>query len=211
MRALAQAVIRSAVMDLFSRTLAGATGADMGIERHFAMRFLTATGNDAWAQSRRDWCLLADVDPDQLRGHIVDVLEGRRDIEPPEGDAIYYRLNGHDIARQMWADEKARYAAYLDDARRRRDKQESGENTPRPSPPKRPEFDVETQVVEALRNGRETVREVGFDVPSAVIRETLDRLVARGLVEKDGPRYRLVPQTTQPPPASVLLDAIPTT
>jgi len=51
---------------------------------------------------------------------------------------------------------------------------------------------VQEQVLDALRNGRETVREVGFDVPSANVRETLDTLVARGVVEKDGPKYRIV-------------------
>ena len=119
MRALALAVIRQAVNDCFSKSLLGATNEDEGITRHIAMRFLTAIGNDAWAQSRRDWCFLADVDPDRLRAHIVDVLEGRRDIEQPEDDAMLYRLNGHDIARQLWANEKARHVAFLDDARQK--------------------------------------------------------------------------------------------
>lgn len=118
MRALAQAVIRSAVLDLFSKSLAGATSEDEGITRHIAMRFLTAVGDDEWAMARRVWCFFADVDPDQLRTHIVAVLEGRRDIELPENDAMLYRLNGHEIARALWANEKARRVAFLNDARR---------------------------------------------------------------------------------------------
>ena len=82
---------------------------------------------------------------------------------------------------------------------------------PAPAAEPAPEQPVEELILDALRNGRGTVREVGFDVPSAVIRETLDALVARGLVVKDGPRYRLAPKTPQSPPASVLLEAIPTT
>ncbi len=223
MRALAQAVIRSAVLDLFSKSLAGATDADASIERHHAMRFLTATGNDDWAMARRVWCFFADVDPDRLRSRIVDVLEGRRDIEAPD-ETIPYRLNGHGIARQLWAGEKVRQAAHIDDARRQVEERHAAHRTqaeaalpkpapqPKPAPkPQQPKIDVEKQILEALRNGRETAREVGFDVPSAVIRETLDALVARGLATKDGPRYRLVPKSPHSAPASVLLDAIPTT
>ncbi|MCB1470055.1 MAG: hypothetical protein KDK08_23585 [Rhizobiaceae bacterium] len=172
--------------------------------------------------ARRVWCFFADVDPDRLRAHIVDVLEGRRDIEQPEDDAMPYRLNGHGIARQLWADEKARQAAYLDDARQKiearraahRENQPPERSEPKPAPELQSEFDetpVQELILEALRNGRETVREVGFDVPSAVIRETLDALVARGLATKDGPRYRLVPKSPHSAPASVLFDAIPTT
>jgi hypothetical protein len=119
MRALALAVIRQAVSDCFSKSLAGATSEDEGITRHIALRFLTAVGDDDWAMARREWCFLADVDPDELRSHIVDVLEGRRDIELPDDDAMLYRLNGHEIARAQWANEKARHVAFLDDARQK--------------------------------------------------------------------------------------------
>jgi len=113
-------VIRQAVLDLFSKSVSGASNEDEAFERHLAMRFLTATGDDDWAQSRAEWCSLADVDPDDLRAHIVDVLEGHRDIEFPEGDQTY-RLNGHDIARAMWAAEKARRVAFISDAREKVD------------------------------------------------------------------------------------------
>lgn len=198
---LALAVIRQAVSDVFSKSLAGAADDAQGIERLRALRFLTAE-HGVWADDRRFWCHLADVDPEALRRNIVDVLEGHRDIKLPN-EQIAYRLNGHDLARALWAREKEPVAT----TERPRVRSVS-QPPPRPFAPEQP---VEELILDALRNGRETVREVGFDVPSAVIRETLDALVARGLVEKDGPRYRLVPKTPQSPPASVLLDAIPTT
>jgi len=133
MRALAQAVIRSAVLDLFSKSLAGATDADASIERHHAMRFLTATGNDDWAMARHVWCFFADVDPDRLRSHIVDVLEGRRDIEAPD-ETIPYRLNGHGIARQLWADEKVRQVEERRAAPRTQASPEHSRPKPAPQP-----------------------------------------------------------------------------
>lgn len=113
---LAHAVIRQAVLDLFSRTLSGTASEDERHERHLAMRFLTASGDDDWAHARTHLCIIADVDPDDLRMHIVNALEGKRDIEFP-GDDRAYRLNGHDIARALWEQEKARHVAYLDHAR----------------------------------------------------------------------------------------------
>lgn len=112
---LAHAVIRQAVLDLFSGTLSGASNEDEAFERHLALRFLTATGSDDWAQARAAWCNLADVDPDILRDHIVRVLEGHRDIDIEDRT---YRLNGHHIARKLWADEKARHLAYIEQARK---------------------------------------------------------------------------------------------
>lgn len=49
-------------------------------------------------------------------------------------------------------------------------------------------------ILRALRDGRETIREIGFDVelgPNA-LKCALDRLIERGIVVKDGPRYRIV-------------------
>lgn len=94
---LAHAVIRQAVLDLFSGTLSGASNEDEAFERHLAMRFLTASGADEWARAREHWCIMADVDPDMLRDQIVRVLDGEREIDIEDRT---YRLNGHDIARQ---------------------------------------------------------------------------------------------------------------
>lgn len=112
---LAHAVIRQAVLDLFSTALSGASNEDEAFERHLALRFLTATGNDDWVMARRAWCGVADVDPDMLRDQIVRVLEGEREIDIEDRT---YRLNGHDIARRLWADEKARHVAYIEQARK---------------------------------------------------------------------------------------------
>lgn len=109
---LGHAVIRQAVLDLFSGMVSGAE--DEVCERRRAMRFLTATGDDDWAHARAHWCSMADVDPGILRDEIVRVLDGERDIELEDQT---YRLNGHDIARRLWSEEKGRHLAYLDRAR----------------------------------------------------------------------------------------------
>jgi len=112
---LAHAVIRQAVLDLFSGTLSGASNEDEAFERHLALRFLTASGADEWARAREHWCIMADVDPDMLRDQIVRVLDGEREIDIEDRT---YRLNGHDIARRLWANEKARHVAYIEQAQR---------------------------------------------------------------------------------------------
>lgn len=112
---LAHAVIRQAVLDLFSGTLSGASNEDEAFERHLAMRFLTASGADEWARAREHWCIMADVDPDMLRDQIVRVLDGEREIDIEDRT---YRLNGHDIARRLWADEKAKHVAYIEQAQK---------------------------------------------------------------------------------------------
>lgn len=112
---LAHAVIRQAVLDLFSGTLSGASNEDEAFERHLALRFLTATGNDDWARAREHWCIMADVDPDILRDQIVRVLEGEREIDIEDRT---YRLNGHDIARRLWANEKAKHVAFIEEAQK---------------------------------------------------------------------------------------------
>ncbi|MBO6603632.1 MAG: hypothetical protein JJ938_04350 [Roseicyclus sp.] len=122
---LAHAVIRQCVTDLFVRTLSGVPSEERDIQRHLAMRFLTATGNDDWAMARRAWCGVADVDPDELRAHVIDILEGNRDLKLEENT---YRLNGHNEAREMWAEEKARHIAFLDDARRQVEERRAARN-----------------------------------------------------------------------------------
>ena len=52
-------------------------------------------------------------------------------------------------------------------------------------------------ILDCLRDGRETIREIGWDMEMDynTLKCALDRLIARGLVEKDGQKYRLVPQS----------------
>lgn len=52
-------------------------------------------------------------------------------------------------------------------------------------------------ILAALRAGRETIREIGWDVEKDfnALKCALDRLIDRGLVEKNGPRYRIVQDT----------------
>jgi len=98
---LAHSVIRQTILDVFSKTLSGAHDNEAELERRYALRFLTdATGE--WADSRNMWCQMADIDADDLRDRLIDILDGKRDIEQPEDDKTF-RLSGHDIARQVWS------------------------------------------------------------------------------------------------------------
>ena len=106
-RLLGQAVVRQCVVDLFTATLSGSYGDDDHYERFLAMRFLTADHGE-WKQSREDWCIMADIDPDLLSKHIIDVLEGRE--VRTDGTEKQYRLNAVDVARSLWREEKDRIA-----------------------------------------------------------------------------------------------------
>lgn len=102
---LAQAVLRQAIIDLFSKSLSGANDNQADLERRYALRLLTDRTGE-WAESRDAWCLMADVDPDKLRERIIEVLDGEREIEFSDTEKKNYRLNGLGIARDLWAQHK---------------------------------------------------------------------------------------------------------
>lgn len=81
-RALGAAVIVRAIQD-FRNPLAGATTKTSNALRNIkedARHFLT-DASGPWARARREWCEMADVDPDLLRGLILaGRLEVARDL-----------------------------------------------------------------------------------------------------------------------------------
>lgn len=96
--AFINAVILRAVTDLFSSSMDRTS-------RLEAVAFLTAS-QGAWAESREHLCWLVDLDPDLLRVRILEILDGRRDLEGS------YRRGGGNISadhgRRFMAEEKAR-------------------------------------------------------------------------------------------------------
>ena len=68
------AIIARAVTDLFI----GASNepSQKDAIRHEALRFLT-DASGPWAESRRDFCLICNFDPDQVRERMIDILEER--------------------------------------------------------------------------------------------------------------------------------------
>lgn len=107
--ALVNAIILKAVADLFS-------SASDETSRSEAFSFLTArTG--PWAAHREHLCWLVDLDPDVLRERMMDILEGRRDL-----DSFSRRGAGNLTAepgRQFLAKERAREEAARADAKAR--------------------------------------------------------------------------------------------
>ena len=107
--ALVNAIILKAVSDLFS------SASDETIQSE-AYTFLTArTG--PWAAQREHLCWLVDLDPDVLRERILDILEGRRDL-----DSIHRRGSGNlssEHGRQFMERERARVESARNDAKAR--------------------------------------------------------------------------------------------
>ena len=107
--ALVNAIILKAVADLFS-------SASDETSRSEAFTFLTArTG--PWATHREHLCWLVDLDPDVLRERILDILEGRRDL-----DQFHRRGVGNlsaEHGRRFLEQERAREEAARTDAKAR--------------------------------------------------------------------------------------------
>jgi len=106
---LINAVIARAVSDLFSEQTDATS-------RSEAYAFLTArTG--AWAEWREHYCWLVDLDPNVLRERVMDILEGRRDL-----DRYQERGRGNldaKYGREFLAQERAREEAARTNAKAR--------------------------------------------------------------------------------------------
>ncbi len=107
--ALVNAIILKAVADLFS-------SASDETSRSEAFTFLTArTGT--WAAHREHLCWLVDLDPEVLRERLMDILEGRRDL-----DQFHRRGVGNlgaEHGRRFFEQERAREQAARTDAKAR--------------------------------------------------------------------------------------------
>jgi len=107
--ALVNAIILKAVADLFS-------SASDKTSRAEAYTFLTARSGP-WADWREHYCWLVDLDPDVLRERILDILEGRRDL-----DQFHRRGVGNlsaEHGRRFLEQERAREEAARTDAKAR--------------------------------------------------------------------------------------------
>ncbi len=96
------AIIARAVTDLFI----GASNepSQKDAIRHEALRFLT-DASGPWAESRRDFCLICNFDPDQVRERMIDILEGLADMHFGH-DGRQQLLSRLDDTRALWARHK---------------------------------------------------------------------------------------------------------
>lgn len=195
---LMAAVLHRAVLDLFGKVNLVATPEEGAAVKRDALAFLTKeTG--PWAQQRRALCLSIDLDGDVFRAKIVDILEGRAEVNLP----LTQRENEVEVARAMWRDEiEAPKRATEARERQRKIVEERRLNAGRErmrnmsrARAKAIEETLDARILLALREGHTTLRALNFYFEGDVSREKIaGRLLhARhaGLVVKDGASYSL--------------------
>jgi hypothetical protein len=125
--ALASAVLRQAVQDLFVKAAAHESGAPASnpsaAGKLEGIRFLTDESG-AFAESRAFWCLAAGKNPDRLRQTIIAVLEGDdRLLDAYPGskfDRVTAITETRDLYRARKLEVEGAKAAWLEAAKRRK-------------------------------------------------------------------------------------------
>ena len=192
--ALIIAILGRAVLDLF-----GACPASNSDEaenaRHEALVFLTASSG-GWANRRRELCDVVGIDGDDMRDRVVQILEGAS-ISLAAFDARNTHTNV-DKARQCWAHEKAaptRQQAAREEQARKVKARTGAIGTATPTKPQI----TRTTVLETLRDGPKTIREIGFaldgELETSSIRQHLEKAALQNLVDRDGPFWGIRPQS----------------
>lgn len=102
---LVLAIIKQSVVDLWIGTPVATNPEEASTARWEAMLFLTQE-RGGWQKRRDELCSLVDLDPDHIRRETISVLEGA-----PLPHYSDMRGNGIEMARALWAKEKARHAA----------------------------------------------------------------------------------------------------
>ncbi|MCU0827075.1 MAG: hypothetical protein MUE52_06645 [Tabrizicola sp.] len=208
--ALASAVLRQAVQDLFVKAAATASGAsdanptsDGKLE---AVRFLTDQSG-AFAESRAFWCLAAGKNPDRLRQTIIALLEGDdclvdfypgskfdRVVAITETRDLYQeRKRATEGAQARWLEAAQRRKANLERSRQleaiRREKAERRAEMLQWQQGRASALDAEiARVVDALKDGPCTIGQVcnAVALTYGPARTRLEEAARRGLVERAG-------------------------
>ncbi len=176
------AVLSRAILDLFGPTTLASNQADGKKSRYEALRFLTDCSG-AWARRRTELCDAIGFNGDDVRARVVRVLEGdTKALDHYEGRGS---LNHVEEARELWEREKS--ARARPPAQRRKE-------------PKRKAvryMEARPKVMALLdrpRTVKELSDETGFS--DGVIRTVLNKAIEKGTVEKNGPEYRGLPDTS---------------
>ncbi|MFL4471553.1 hypothetical protein ACERZ8_17330 [Tateyamaria armeniaca] len=185
---LMQAVLWRAFQDLF--TEAKVQNQDLVLARNDSFAFFTSPSG-TWAQSRRDICHMAGVDPDALRRRIIMLLEG--DDLHMDGEGLELLKSHLPHARELWEKHKAL--------------QRPTPPKPDPTPPKPPKprnkttkysdvLPIVHKLLDQPRTFKDLIIATNGDVSDAKIREVLRRGLAAGrLIQDDRHRYTLAPET----------------
>jgi len=115
-------ILSRAILDLFGTVGLTANADEAAVAKHEALMFLTQeTGG--WAKRRRELCDAVGIESDEMRDHVVRVLEGDK-LGLDQWD-MRYELADVETARELWeyekgAAERARIASI--EAKKRRPK-----------------------------------------------------------------------------------------
>lgn len=143
-----------------------------------AMRYLTDRHGQS-AHWRNKWCDFLDQDGDVLATRVRMILDGK--IDPPGDERFATRLA---VARERWA-RITQQPAPSDKPKR----------LPTIKPAASPKPDPRRLVLDSLREGPKTIREIIFavngEIDSSTARVHLMRAVAEGIVEHDIPFWSL--------------------
>ncbi|MDZ4095211.1 MAG: hypothetical protein U1D35_09920 [Paracoccaceae bacterium] len=176
---LASAILAQAFTDMFGGAVNQSETRDtVDTIAITAMRYLTDHHGQS-AQWRNKWCDFLDLDGDVLATRVRMILDGK--IDPPGDERFANRLA---IARDRWLRISQRPSP-SDKPKRL--------PTIKPEPPPKP--DPRRLVLDSLREGPKTIREIVFAVNGAIDSSTarvhLMRAVAEGIVEHDIPFWSL--------------------
>lgn len=179
---LIYAILSRAILDLFGPTTLASNQAEGKKSRYEALRFLT-DHSDGWAKRRTEECELIGFNGDDVRARVIRVLEG--DTKALDHYGGRGSLNHVEEARELWEREKrARPPA----------------QRPRKVKPKRKAvryMEARPKVMALLdrpRTVKELADETGFS--DGVIRTVLNKAIEKGTVEKNGPEYLGLPDTS---------------
>lgn len=227
--ALASAVLRQAVQDLFVKSavqVSGATDANpTAANKIEVIRFLTDESG-AFAESRAFWCHIAGKNPDHLRKTIIALLEGDdRILEMYPGgkfdrvaalaetrDLYLARKKETETAQARWLEATQRRKQNLERHRQleaiRREKAERRAEMLKWQGGRKSAFEGEiARLLDALKDGPRTITQIGNAVALTYLptRSRLEEAARRGLVECVGKGvWQLVPASIQSPPCSLI-------
>ena len=177
------AVLSRAILDLFGPTTLASNQAEGKKSRYEAMRFLT-DHSGAWAKRRTELFDAIGFNGDDVRARVVRVLEGdTKALDHYEGRGS---LNHVEVARELWEREKAAPARPPAQRLGKEPKQKAVRY-----------MEARPKVMALLdrpRTAKELFDETGFS--DGVIRTVLNKAIEKGTVEKNGPEYRGLPDTS---------------
>lgn len=176
---LAAAILAQAFSDMFGGAANhGETRDTVDTNAVSAMRYLTDRHGQS-AHSRNQWCDFLNQDGDMLAIRVRMILDGKIDL--PGDERFATRLA---VARDRWA--RITQGPTPSDKPKRLP-------TIKPAPPPKP--DPRRLVLDSLREGPKTIREIIFavngEIDSSTARVHLMRAVAEGVVAHDIPYWSL--------------------